>query len=107
MSGVTADSVRLARTIATEALRGNRDLLIACRRLAEMRLQLSFLPDDSLDTFVAIASEIDDLPIGDERNLWSSDALVVKDAEIRDYRERVRPTVIEALESLLAILPAS
>ena len=93
-----------ARQIAEEALGDQRDLLLACCELAAMRSQLHCLPDSILDTFVAVASEVDDLPIGSERQLWSSEVRRNLDAEAREYQERVRGVVTDSLRKLLMLI---
>lgn len=93
-----------ARQIAEEALGGQRDLLLACCELAAMRRQLYCLPDSVLDTFAAVASEVDDLPIGSERQFWSSEVLKNLDAETREYRKRVQDVATDSLRKLLALI---
>jgi len=101
------ESLERARQIAKRALNGKHDLLLACRDLAALRAQLPALPEDALDTFVAVASEVDDLPIGSERQHWAADALKRKDAEAQEYRERVRGAVTDALQKLLTVLESA
>ena len=93
-----------ARLIAEQALAGQCDLLIACCELASMRSQLDCLPDSALDTFVAVASEVDDLPIGSEQKLWSSELLPGLEAETREYLERARGVVTRSLRELLELI---
>lgn len=97
-------ALKRARKIAEEALAGQRDLLVACCELAAMRSELYSVPDSVLDTFVAVASEVDDLPIGSERRFWSSKALRNLDAEAREYRERVRDVVSDSLRKLVMLI---
>jgi hypothetical protein len=96
--------VERARQIAKGALAEKQDLLVACRDLAALRGRLPCLPEDALDTFIAVASEVNDLPIGSEREHWARDVLKVKDAEAQEYRERVRSAVTDALERILSVL---
>jgi len=93
-----------AKEIARRTINGDYDLLLACRDLASMREQLSCIPEDMIDTFIAVASEVDALPIGAERKEWEAGALRVKDIEAENYRERVRGVVTEALHQLLAAI---
>lgn len=90
-----------AKDIARWVLSGAYDPLLACRDLAGLRTELPGVADEIIDIFVGVASEIDDLPIGSERERWSADALKAKDAEAGDYRERVREVVEEAFRRLL------
>ena len=57
-----------------------------------------------MDIFVGIASEVDDLPLGSEREAWAVAASKSKDAEAADYRERVRAVVEASLRRLLMSL---
>lgn len=93
-----------AGEVARRALDGEYDLLLACRDLASLRSHLQDVPDDVVTTFIGVASEVDDLPIGAERKNWSLDALKANDIESRKYREQVRDVVMEALRRLLAAL---
>lgn len=74
----------------------------ACRALVRMR---DLFPDPNDDDFLAlvgIESETDDLPLGDVRTLWAPSALAGKDAELREYLQRVEHTLTDACSSLLA-----
>ena len=97
----------LAKEIACSALDGTCDLLLACRELASLRKQLSHVPADVLNTFIGVASETDELPIGSERKHWSIGALKLKDIEAAHYRGQVNDVVREALMRLLVALGAT
>jgi len=90
-----------ARQIATMVLGGQYDPLLACRELSDIREQLPAVADEVMDVFVAVDSEVDDLPLGAERANWSAESLRVKDMEAANYREGVRSAVAEALRALL------
>ena len=49
--------------------------------------------DETMDTFVGVAPEVDDLPSGAEREQWAAEALKSKDIEAADFRKRVRAAV--------------
>jgi len=100
----TLKSRQRAADVANRVLQGEYDLLLACRDLASLRLHLRGVPDNVLETFVGVASEIDDLPVGAERRNWSLDALKGNDVETNRYREQVRDVVTDALRQLLASL---
>ena len=102
--GPSLSSREGAKEIARKTLEGKYDLLLACRDLANLRAELSDVDDDIIDTFIGVASEIDDLPIGGERERWSADALHLKDIEAEAYRERIKSIVEEALRRLLSLL---
>ncbi len=46
-----------------------------------------------INTFIGISSEIDDLPTKSTRNLWSADALQIKDAERSYYRDQIKDDI--------------
>jgi hypothetical protein len=49
-----------------------------------------------LRTFEAVASEVDEFPTGETRELWSPEALRIKDAEAAEFEFRGRDTVQNA-----------
>ncbi len=102
-----APPTELAKEIARGVLDEGCDPLLACRALVQLRLRLPEVADDIMDTFVGVASEIDDLPVGSEREHWAAAALKSKDAEAEDYRERVRAVVADSLRRLLVSLRES
>jgi hypothetical protein len=96
--------VERAKEIARRVLVEGYDPLLACRDLVQLRQQLPGVADEIMDTFVGVASEVDDLPIGSEREHWATAALESKDAEAARYRERVRAAVENSLQQLLVSL---
>ncbi len=52
-------------------------------------------------TFTGIESETDHLALGEVRKLWSPDALIEKDKEIRENEEHYREYAIKAARNLL------
>ena len=58
--------------------------------------------DPDLNTFVGIDSETDDLPVGDVRQYWASDALAQKDVEIARCEAMYRELAFEAASHLVA-----
>jgi hypothetical protein len=83
-------------------LEAQQDPLLACRELADLREELSVvLPPEVINVFVAVSSEVDDLPIGLERAHWAEESLRLKDLQAANYREQVRRTVEDALRALL------
>jgi hypothetical protein len=71
-----------------------------CPRLPEVS-------DEIRNIFVGIASEVDDFPIGSEREHWAVAELKSRDAEAADYRERVRAVVEDSMRRLLILLSAA
>ena len=95
------NAVERARELARGTLAGELDPLLACRDLAALRTRLAGVPEGAMDTFIAVASEVDDLPIGSDRQYWAPAALSAKDAEAADYRTRVKDVVLAAMKELL------
>ena len=96
------DAIERARQIAKRVLEGQYDPLFACRELADIREELSVvLPREVMNVFVAVSSEVDDLPIGPERLHWAAESLRVKDLEAAKFRAQVGSRVAEALQGLL------
>jgi len=102
-----SEFVQVATDVARRTLKGEYDLLLACRDLADLRGRLPGVSEEVMDTFVAVASEVDDLPLGRERGQWSVEALAAKDADAEIYRKRVRGAVEEALSKVLMSLGGS
>ena len=98
------DARQRARDIATRALAGEYELFLACIDLDALRDDLEGVPEDVLHVFMGIASEVDDLPIGSQRQYWAPEALVKKDVEADGYREQVREVATQAFRDLLAAL---
>jgi hypothetical protein len=98
------EAIERARQIAKMVLGGEYDPLLACRELADIRRELSSVADEVMDVFVAVDSEVDDLPIGLERAHWKRELLLVKDLQAAKYRDQVRRQVEEALRRLLEVI---
>lgn len=71
-----------------------------------MRDDLRDIPDEVWNVLGGVASEIDGLPVGDERRFWDPEVLKRKDLEIEDYRQRARQVIVQAFEKLLCLLTA-
>lgn len=99
-------SIERAKIIAVRSLAGDYDPLIACRELADMRDYLPGVGQAVMDVFVGIASEVDDLPLGVERQQWSAAALKSKDQAAAVYRGQIKDVVNRAFERLLVELTA-
>jgi hypothetical protein len=96
-----------AKEIALRSIDGNYDLLLACRDLARLRDGMPCVPDDLMDVFIGVASEIDGLPIGAEREHWAAEPLRLKDILVTTYREQVTDGVMKALRALVLTLGES
>ena len=97
-------SIERAKEIARRVLDERYDPLLACRDLADLRLGLQGVADEIMDTFIGIASEVDGVPLGSERQYWAEDALRLEDTKTADYRGQVRASVEESLRRLLVTL---
>jgi hypothetical protein len=95
------DAIERARHIAKNVLGGQHDPLLACREIADIREELPAVADEVMDVFVAVASEVDGLPIGPDRAHWTAESLRVKHLEAANYRAQVSTQVAEALQGLL------
>jgi hypothetical protein len=93
---------RQSAVIAREVLSGERDILLAARELAALRVSAD-LPDSDPDftCFVAIDSEVDALPLGPVRERWSPEALQQKDGEIERARNWAKDFGESALKNLV------
>lgn len=108
--GVEPMSDRLTETrqqmaeAARKILAGSIDLLTGARRIVNVSRGL---PEPELShsdvlTFVAVDSELDDVPIGSARNLWAPEALTEKDRRRDEYLARAREAVEEACRGIIS-----
>jgi len=86
---------------------GTVGVILGSTRIAPLVHRLD-QPDleGALLVFVGIASEVDDLPIGSERDLWDRDALTVKDRQLADYERRVKEHALVHCRAAEALLTA-
>lgn len=96
--GVNAAILNASRSILAQKL----DPIEGCSLIAWLArgFEPSGRPIDPLLIFEVVASELDDVPAGDTRNVWEPEALAQKDAEAAAYIARVLPQVHEACKSL-------
>jgi hypothetical protein len=96
------EAVREALRLARAGLAGQMDLLEVCARLAPLHWRLPEVPQDVMDTFVGVGSEVDGKPItADVRTLWNPEALAHKDVGLARYRSSVEEEVKQSLSALL------
>ena len=88
--------------VAAAMSAGSITLLDGCRRILSLRPALSkaSLTDPDIQTFVAIESELDDVPMGSARNHWAPEALAQKDREAAEYLETSSAAIVRACLSL-------
>lgn len=88
--------------IAQDILSNKKGLIEGARLLVSLRPTVTsdaFDPD--FIPFIALASETDDLPIGNEREFWASDALLRKDKEIQEVETAYRNKIFSACEAII------
>ncbi len=90
--------------VAGGILRGDINLFVGCRRLADLAHDVvpDWTSDEDFAVFGVVASETDDYPIGAARMRWSSSALAREDAKIAEYEVAVSEQVLEACRNVLA-----
>jgi len=101
--GTTIRILALVRAIRAGALGiavGSTRISRLVRRLKQPELE------SALRSFVAVASEVDDLPIGSERELWNPDALAIQDRKLADYESCIREQTIAECRAVEALLVA-
>jgi hypothetical protein len=87
---------------ASAILRGELGLIEGSRLLCSLRSRVSSLDHDpDFLPFVEIDSETDDLPVGNLRQHWASDALVSKDQKIQAAEAFYHGVAFAACERLL------
>ena len=87
---------------ADEIIAGKVGIIAGSRIMSRLRFEIGISDDDEdFLTFVAIDSESDELPTGQERELWSPEALKEKDKEIQRCEELYRQNAIEACEGII------
>lgn len=59
---------------------------------------------EAVPVLVAVESETDAFPVGEQRQVWSAEALKERDTELEAFLSKVRKDVEESCRTLLAIL---
>jgi hypothetical protein len=96
-----------ALVMARKILAGHTDLhgticgLVALSYSLDEEVQRIVVP------LVGIASELDDVPLGESRKLWSQDALAAKDRERDEYLLKSAATITATCEALVTKLSSS
>jgi hypothetical protein len=84
-----------------EMLSGGLDLVEGCRVLARYAVELEQIAPAEYAVIAGVESETDDLPVGQQRSRWASDALAQKDREKEAYLRTVEETVLAACRRIL------
>jgi len=90
--------------LASGLIAGDLDLIAVARKLNVFRGGVEPEIDALLNVFVAIHSETDALPIGEERALWNAEALAREDRKISAAEERWRHEAVGAATQLIRLL---
>ncbi len=89
--------------IARNVLTGTGDPILAAREPNALRFAVNTAEDEpDFICFVAIDSETDSLPVGSEREQWSSDALSRREKEIADASRWASTYGRQAFENVVA-----
>jgi hypothetical protein len=94
------ESVRTARAIVS----GELGILEGCIRLASLAhdLILDWRIDADFVVFGAVASEVDNLPLGAVRSRWNLEALARADLAIERYTQVVKEQVLAACRNVIS-----
>jgi hypothetical protein len=99
---MAADCLAALKTLATDFLAGRLLPLEAARALAQFEEEEA--PDDlraPLRTMAGVASETDDIPLGQLRALWRPDVRAREDQKHDEAQAWAEPLVREACERLV------
>lgn len=91
-----------ASRICSGILEGNVDVLEGFHLLASLRWEVGVDASDAdFIVFVAISSEIDNLPIGEVRRYWSAEALERLEPELQAAIAWAMPMAVPACRSVV------
>lgn len=86
---------------AKDMLTGDIGIILGSRKLYSLSYELGDQRDLDFNIFIAVDSETDHLPVDDERENWSEEALKRKDVEIAEYESCNREQVMDACRKLI------
>jgi hypothetical protein len=88
--------------IAQAILDGRVSLIAGARQLSDLALAHAPKPlDEDFSAFVTFDDRTCEFPIGDFRQFWASDALVIKDSQAAQIEEQFREILLEACRHLV------
>jgi hypothetical protein len=93
--------------LANGLVAGDLGLVAAARKLSTFRDGVEPEIGALLDVFVAVNSETDALPTGEERALWNAEALVQEDKKISAAEEHWHYRAVTAATQLVRLLEQS
>ena len=85
---------KLLRQVAKDVLAGRKDLLIGVRELTTLLRELGWDDDEDFDGLFAVEAEIDDLPLGPERQAWPRKMWPEIDREIAHTKKLYRKSLL-------------
>lgn len=88
-------------SVITMVLDGKVGIIYGSRLIQQYRFDLDDENDKDFGVFVLVDSDTDHLPVDNERDNWSAEALVRKDREIAEVEDFYRRDVFYACEVLL------
>lgn len=98
------NAVERALGLIELALAGERDLLLTARELDDLRHQLPNSEDDVWLFIRGVASDLDGVPFGPQRQLWAPAALDRLDKQINEWRSRIEEELRETLVAVAVSL---
>jgi hypothetical protein len=102
MSGRDLDDLERVEKLCCAVVDGTAGLLDVSRELCVLRFSAAGLDLELFDPFVAVASELEDVPTPEREGLWSSARL----ARLRKERDRYLLTVEEELKRAAGVILA-
>jgi hypothetical protein len=87
--------------IAQKLLENKIDLVKASRELEKFQFGFELENNKQILFFVALASETESFPIGDQRKNWDKSILLEKDKELKKIKDFYRNDAINASQELI------
>ena len=87
---------------AEAVLKGQVGIIIGSRKLQSYRHELAGDLDEDFLPFIGVDSMTDHLPVDEERQNWSREALQRKDKEIKEAEDFYREMIFESSRKLIA-----
>lgn len=107
-----ASLMRSAVVLIDRILLGYLSLSEGCRYLTQISHRLDLNDDPYFQVAIAVDSETDSFPLGEERKMWHAASLERKDRELAQYEDLIREETLAELrelrahlESLIAVAP--
>ena len=95
-----ADCAAIAQC-ALDLIEGRVAVIEAARAMQQLAFKVRDERDPNFTVFLAIYSESDALPVGEERKNWAPSALRGEDSKIESLEERWRERALEAARHLI------